>query len=354
MKLGIPETMKAGVLRAIEDIRCEEVPTPQAGPGEVLVRVRACGICGSDIERVFKTGMYHLPEIPGHEFAGEVAALGPGVTDVSVGNRVTVIPLIQCGKCPSCLVGEYSQCEDYDYLGSRSPGGFAEYVKAPVSNLIPLPDEIDFETGALTEVMAVALHALRRTRGLRGGERVAIFGTGTVGLLAAQWAKVLGAGSVCGVDVVDRKLETARELGVDLCINPGESNVAEVLGEWTEGKGVDLAIEASGSGVALQQTIMSLTRGGQLVLIGRQTRTTELPVAVFETVLRRQLDIFGCWAWSRLPATEWKVVLSFAARGAVQAVPLISHRYGITQVRDAFEMIGGGSEIYHKVLFVFP
>ncbi len=350
----LPLMMKAGVLHAINDIRCEAVPTPEPGPGEAIVRVRACGICGSDVARVFETGMYNMPDIPGHEFAGEVAAVGSGVTDVSLGDAVAVIPLVECGECPSCLVGEYSQCDNYDYLGSRSPGGFAEYVKAPAKNLVRLPPSLDAEAGAFTEVMAVALHALRRTGGLRGGERVGVFGAGTVGLLAAQWAKVLGAQSVCCVDVIPSKLELAQRLGVDLCINARASDVSVELSEWTHGKGVQVAIEASGANAALAQAITSASKGGKLVLVGRQEQGVQLEAKTFEAILRRQLNIFGTWAWSRLPKSEWETVLAYASQGAIQTKPLISHRYTITQVQEAFQMIAAGQEPYLKVLFVFP
>jgi len=350
----LPETMKAGVLHAIGDIRCDEVPTPRPRPDEVVVRVRACGICGSDIARVFQTGMYHLPEIPGHEFAGEVAALGGQVTHVSVGERVAVIPLIECGRCPSCLVGEYSMCDNYDYLGSRSAGGFAGYVRAPARNLVRLPSGLDFETGALTEVVAVALHAVRRIGGLSGGEHVAVFGAGTVGLLAAQWARLLGAGSVCCVDVVQARLDVARQLGSHLCLNAAQADVVAALLEWTAGRGVEVAIEASGANPALEQALTSLAKYGRLVLVGRQERPVTLAVQSFEALLRRQINIYGSWAWSRLPATEWEVALAYAGQGAIQTGPMISHRYTIEQVREAFDMIAGGKEVYQKVLFVFP
>jgi L-iditol 2-dehydrogenase len=346
--------MKAGVLHAIGDIRCATVDTPQPGPVDVVVRVRACGICGSDVTRVFQTGMYHLPEVPGHEFAGEVAAVGSGMSGFTVGDRVAVIPLIECGGCPSCLIGEYSMCENYDYLGSRSAGGFAEYVRVPARNLVRLPPEVSFETGALTEVMAVALHALRRAGGLLGGERVAVFGAGTVGLLVAQWAKALGAGSVCSMDIVQAKLDVARELGSDLCLHSGQSDVLGALRRWTEGRGVDLAVEASGASEALEQAVGCLASRGKLVLVGRPEQPVALTVPIFELILRKQLDLFGTWAWSRLPATEWRTALAFASQGAIQAGPLISHRYPIDRVAEAFRIIRDGREPYLKALFVFP
>jgi L-iditol 2-dehydrogenase len=350
----LPPTMKAAVLHAINDIRCDTVPTPSPAPDEVIVRVRACGICGSDLARVFETGMYHLPEIPGHEFAGEVATLGSQVSAVSIGDRVAVIPLIECGQCPSCLIGQYSMCENYDYLGSRSAGGFAQYVRAPAKNLVPLPPEADYETGAFAEVLSVALHAVRRTGGLLGGERVLVFGAGTVGLLVAQWAKSLGAGAVACVDIVPEKLAIAVELGVDLCLNAMHDDVVERVMEWTGGAGSDITFEASGASAALEQALLSSGKGAKLVLVGRQEKPVNLTVKAFEAILRRQLNVYGTWAWSRLPAEEWRVVLDFASRGLIQVKPLISHRFTIDRAPEAFAMMDGGAEPYQKVLFVFP
>jgi len=354
IRSALPSTMKAAVLHAIDDIRCDIVPTPSPAADEAIVRVRACGICGSDLARVFESGMYHLPEIPGHEFAGEVTALGSLVTDVHIGDRVAVIPLIECGQCPSCLIGEYSMCENYDYLGSRSAGGFAEYVRAPAKNMVPLPPGVDFETGAFAEVLSVALHAVRRTGGLLGGERVLVFGAGTVGLLVAQWAKSLGAGAVGCVDIVPEKLQTAADLGIDLCLNAMRDDLVGHVMEWTGGAGTDLTFEASGANIALEQALTCTGKGGKLVLIGRQEQPVGLSVNAFEAILRKQLNLYGTWAWSRLPSEEWKMVLDFAALGLIRVKPLITHRFTIDQATEAFAMMGCGAEPYQKVLFVFP
>ncbi|MBN8526543.1 MAG: alcohol dehydrogenase catalytic domain-containing protein, partial [Planctomycetes bacterium] len=167
--------MKAAVLHAIGDLRVEQIATPIPGPGEVLVRIASCGVCGSDVPRVFSKGTYHFPTVCGHEFAGTVAS----ACDLAAGTPVTVFPLLWCGKCPECERGAYARCEDYGYLGSRSDGGFAEYVVAPRRNLLPLPAGVSLEEGAMTEPAAVALHAVRRS-GLQAGESVAVFGAGPI------------------------------------------------------------------------------------------------------------------------------------------------------------------------------
>ena len=221
------EMMRALVLHGIGDIRYEEVPRPAPREGEALVRVAAAGVCGSDVPRVYVHGTYRFPLIPGHELSGIVERLegAPGAhaaPDLRVGQRVVVIPLVPCQRCAYCQVGAYAQCTAYDYLGSRSDGGFAEYVCAPQGNLLPLPEGVDLLDAALTEPAAVALHAVRQGQ-VQPGDTVAILGTGPIGMILAQWARNLGAGTVLLVDIDDRKLDMARHLslGRDLERAPG-------------------------------------------------------------------------------------------------------------------------------------
>ncbi len=154
--------MKAWVLHGVDDIRLEDIERPQPGPGEVLLEVRAAGICGSDIPRIYKTGTYSFPTIPGHEFSGVVADVGAETDTSWKGSRAGVFPLIPCRMCAPCLKKQYEMCRNYSYLGSRRDGGFAEYVAVPAENLIRLPDNVSFEAAAMLEPMAVAVHAMRR------------------------------------------------------------------------------------------------------------------------------------------------------------------------------------------------
>ena len=187
------ECMDALVLHDVGDARFESISKPEVSDGEVLVRVGFCGVCGSDIPRVFVKGTYSFPTVCGHEFAGTVEACGPGVDDLETGAAVAVFPLLWCGRCPACEQGKYVQCFDYDYLGSRSNGGFAEYVVAPRRNLLRVPEGVSLDEAAMTEPASVALHALRRGGGTRPGESVAVFGAGPIGVMVAQWARAMGA-----------------------------------------------------------------------------------------------------------------------------------------------------------------
>ena len=180
--------MKAAVLHGINDLRIEEVEIPRLDEHDVLVRVSACGVCGSDLPRILTQGTYHFPTIPGHEFGGEVVAIGSCVKQNLLHKNVAVIPLIPCRTCKSCEVGDFAQCENYDFLGSRSDGGFAEYVKVPEENLVIMPDQVKPETAAFLEPISVALHVVSNT-GVNFGDDVVVFGLGAIGIFVAQWAK---------------------------------------------------------------------------------------------------------------------------------------------------------------------
>ena len=188
--------MDALVLHGIGDLREEQVGVPEPKVGEVRVKIGYCGVCGSDIPRCFVKGTYHFPTVPGHEFAGIIDALGEGVDGFEVGQPVAVFPLLWCGKCEACERKAYAQCSDYDYLGSRSDGAFADYVTAPTANLIPVPDGVSLREAAMAEPAAVARHAVQRAGEMKDGESVAVFGAGPIGLMVAQWARAAGGDTI--------------------------------------------------------------------------------------------------------------------------------------------------------------
>ncbi|MCS7309300.1 MAG: galactitol-1-phosphate 5-dehydrogenase, partial [Armatimonadetes bacterium] len=260
--------MKALVLHAVGDLRYEEVPLPEPGTGEVLVRVAYCGVCGSDIPRIFSKGTYRYPLIPGHEFAGVVERCGEGVSAFAPGDRVTVFPLLWCGRCAACERGKYVQCEQYDYLGSRRDGAFAEYVVAPARNLLRVPEGVSLQEAAMTEPASVALHALRRAGGCAPGESVAVFGAGPIGLMVALWARLMGALLVILFDISSEKLALARELGFEQTYHPGHDSPEQVVARLTGGQGAHLCIEAAGVPPTLLQACVCARRGGRVVILG--------------------------------------------------------------------------------------
>ncbi len=344
--------MKACVLHAVGDLRFEEVAAPTPGPGEVLLNVGACGVCGSDIRRVFTTGTYHFPTIPGHEFAGEVAAVGPGVAEGLVGERAAVFPLIPCRECAACVAGAFAQCENYSYLGSRCDGAFAEFVRAPAWNLVMVPDRVSLEEAAMTEPAAAAVHALRQV-GVAIGDAVLVFGAGPIGLLLGLWARVWGAGKVLLADVDAKKLDFARTLGFEALFNPGNGDVAGWVREMT-GRGADVVVEASGSSVAFGQCMLAVRPLGKVVLMGNPGGEMMLSQEAYWAILRKELTVRGTWnsCYSTIPRNEWELAMDFMASGRLNVKPLITHRIGLEGLWDALVMIRERQEFANKVMYV--
>lgn len=343
--------MKACSLHAVGDLRVEDVPTPDIGPDEVLVSVKACGVCGSDIPRVFSKGTYSFPTIPGHEFAGEVVAAGANAPADWVGKRVAVFPLIPCRTCPACRTGAFAQCEDYDYLGSRSDGAFAEYVRVPVWNLIPVPDAVSYEEAAMLEPAAVALHAMRQG-GLDAGDSILIFGAGPIGLMLGAWARICGARDVLLVDIDERKVAFAKEVGFEHVFNPAKD---DALGAWVRDvteRGADVVVEASGSSAALEQCMPNARTFGTVVLMGNPAGPMTLSQKSYWAILRNELRVVGTWnsIYAGVPKDEWRLALEFMASRQLDVARLISHRVALEDLSDAMAMMRDGTEFFSKVM----
>jgi len=347
------ETMLAAVLHAPSDLRLEEVPVPELGPGEILVKVLAAGVCSSDIARVFKTGTYSFPLIPGHEFAGEVVGAGPGVESPELGARVAVYPLIPCGKCPYCRVGLENVCRQYDYLGSRSNGGFAQYVVAPARNAVVVPEAVSDEEAAITEPLAVALHAVRRAE-VRIGRTVAVIGAGTIGLVAAQWARLAGAQDVIIMDLVDDKLKVAEDLGFRHVINSGSTDPVEAVAEITGETGPDVVIEAVGKSATFNLAFDLAGRRGVVLLMGNIDGDLVIPQKRVSSILRKELDIRGTWnsLLGPLPLNEWRTVMTALADGGLRVKRLITHRYPLPKINEALAFMAKGAEPFFKVVIL--
>ena len=351
-KEGRKNKMKAVVLYAPGDLRYKEVAVPPIDAEDVLIRVKAAGNCGSDLHRIMIEGTYHFPCIPGHEFAGEIAKIGSEVNSWKVNDRVTAAPQIPCRKCDWCQVGEYNLCEDYDYIGSRSDGAFAEYVKIPAANLVRLPDNVDFEEGAVTDPACVALHGIRRSGGIEPGEEVAILGAGPIGMLACQWAKILGAAKVFAVDIVQDKLDIVRELGADVCINAKKQDPVKRIMKETE-KGVNLVMEIAGSLATQQQSLLIAKKRGRVVHIGRSHKDVLLPDEVYSQIFRKELVIYGSVNSSFAPGNhEWETVVHFMSNGKLKIKPLISHRMTLDNTAETFQRMYKKEMVYNKIIFI--
>jgi L-iditol 2-dehydrogenase len=344
--------MKACVLHAAGDLRLEEVPVPEPGPGEVLLRVDACGVCGSDIPRIFEKGTGSFPLIPGHEFAGVVESTGRGVNKKLAGRARTVFPLIPCRKCALCEVGAYAQCADYDYLGSRSNGAFAEYVCVPAWNLLPVPAALSAEEAAMTEPAAVAAHALRRA-GVDIGDNVLIFGAGPIGLMLGKWAEAWGAERVMLVDIDIHKLRFAKQCGFKHLLDATKSDVDHWV-KYKTGHGADVVIEGSGSTAAFEQCMACARPFGSVVLMGNPAGEMKLSQNGYWHILRKELRVLGTWnsRYSDLPRNEWKLVLDFMASGRIDAKAFITHRCYLEDLPGHLRMMRDKTAFYNKVMFV--
>jgi L-iditol 2-dehydrogenase len=344
--------VKACVLHKIGDLRYEEVDNPLPGKNEVLLEIKACGICGSDIPRVYLNGTYHFPTIPGHEFSGQVIKLGEDVDKSLLGKKAAVFPLIPCMKCDMCRIGEYAQCKNYNYFGSRCDGGFAEYISVPVWNLMPVPDNVSYEEAAMAEPAAVAVHALRQA-GIEIGDKVAIYGAGPIGLMLGKWAQAWGAGTVMLVDIDEGKINFAREMGFEnLCNSKGKDPV-QWIKELTGGRGADLAVEGAGVSTALEQCLFSVRPLGRIVAMGNPAGNMKLSQKSYWELLRKQLKIYGTWnSRFAVPKNDWNLVVDAMARGTINVKPFITHRFTLCQCDDAFRMMRDKTGFFNKVMFI--
>lgn len=344
--------MKAHVLYGIGDLRWTDVPVPSLKTGEFLTRVRACGICGSDVARVFKTGTYHFPTIIGHEFSGEICEVADPAQSHLLGRRVGVFPLKPCFKCANCRQGKYELCTDYDYLGSRCDGGFGEYVAVPSWNLIGLPDTVSHPTAAMLEPASVAMHALT-VAGVKEGDRVAVFGPGTIGMILCRLAVLAGARKVILIGRSQWKLDFAKEYGIDCVVNSEREDVVEAIQELTEGRGVDVAVEGTGASWPMNRCLDIVGHSGTVVALGNPQGDVQLEKNAWWKVLRRQLKICGTWN-SRFGTedSDWVKVLSLLERGHLSLEPLITHRLPFDRLKEGLEVMRDREVRSNKVMLL--
>ena len=347
------DKMNALVLHAIGDARCERVALPEPAKGKVRVKVGFCGVCNSDIPRFFGKGPYFFPIVCGHEFSGVVESIGEGVTAFSPGDRVAVFPLLWCGDCVSCERGRYAQCLNYDYLGSRSNGAFAEYVVAPVRNLLRIPDGVSLDEAAMIEPAAVALHAIRRAGGTSVGESVVVFGAGPIGLMVAQWARALGASKVMIVDMVSEKLGLARGFGLEHVVDLRAGDPVAEIEKMTGGLGADLCVDAAGVPQATLQAMRGARHGGRIVLLGNPSDDITIPAERISRLMRREVQILGTWNSDYGAFGEdddWHRSLAAMASGVIDVKPLVTHRVPLDQAWNTLRMMKDRSQFYCKVL----
>lgn len=343
--------MKACVLESVGALHYREVGTPKPGSGEALLQIKACGICSSDIDRVFKTGTYHFPTIPGHEFSGRVVDLGSGIASSYLNCRAAVFPLLPCFECPSCAIGEYARCDNYNYFGSRCDGGFAEYISVPAWNLVPFSESLSYRAAAMCEPAAVALHTISAAK-IAVGNTVAVIGCGTIGILAAMWAKLQGAEKVILVGRGEGKVEAARDMGFQYVISTLVQDPEKEILELTDEKGADVTVELAGNSLAISTAITCAKKGGTVVLTGNPSEDIMIKRGIYWKILRKELTVVGTWNSSyNANKNDWAVALKYMEKGLLPAEKLITHHFGLDECEDAFAVLRKPGNRAIKVMF---
>jgi L-iditol 2-dehydrogenase len=314
--------MKALLLSEYKHLSITDLPRPILGPGEVMIRVAACGICGSDVHGYDGSSGRRIPPIVmGHEAAGVLAAVGEGVTGYRVGDRVTFDSTVYCGKCEFCQRGEVNLCDRRQVVGVscsdyRRAGAFAEYVTVPERILYRLPDGLSFSDAAMLEAVSVAIHAVR-VANVTGGEAALVIGAGMIGLLILQAAKASGCSRVFVTDIDATRLELARSLGADAVIDSSRESLAARVERLTAGRGVDVALEAVGRPETVAAGIDCTRKGGTVALVGNIAPEVPIPL---QKVVTRQICLQGSCA----SAGEYPQAMQWMAEGKIKVAPLIS------------------------------
>ena len=339
--------MKAAVYYSQRDIRIEEIPTPKIGRDEVLVEMKACGICGSDLMDWYLKN--RAPLVLGHEPSGVIVEKGVDVENFDVGDRVFVHHHVACLKCHYCLHGDYTLCEQF-HKTNIIPGGFAEYFKVPAPNLnldtLKIPDSISFDEATLIEPVGCCLRAIKKC-GIRKGDSVAIIGAGTTGIIHTVLAKGFGAGKVIVSDLIDFRLRAAQKFGADIVVNPLNASLNEVVKAETDGRGVDLAIVTAPSLEAYKAGLGVCRKGGKLCVFAPTEPGKFLEISPKELFFN-ELQIIPSYSASHVETRE---ALELIRSGKMRVRELITHRFPLLDAAKAFKTALEDKESLKVVVF---
>lgn len=360
--------MKAWVLHGVDDIGYEEVDKPVVESGEVLVKVKAAGICGSDIPRIYQTGAHRHPLIPGHEYSGQVVEVSKDVDETWNGKRVGIFPLIPCKECVACKMKKYEMCRNYSYLGSRRDGGFAEYVAVPEWNIVELPDKVSYKAAAMLEPMAVATHAMRRVHPLVG-DKIVICGLGTIGILLLMMIKSEldnSEGKNGDVEAVTKNIflignkefqkQQVLLLGIpeENYMDSKNGNVTEWVLEKTAGVGADVFFECVGKNETVSDAINLAAPAGRVCLVGNPYSDMTLDKNTYWKILRNQLQVTGTWnsSFDHDKSDDWNYVLDKLSHECFNPEKMISHTYKLEELEKGLHIMRDKSEDYVKIMAV--
>jgi L-iditol 2-dehydrogenase len=317
------------------DVRLEEMPVPKIGSGEVLMRVEASGICGTDLLEWYR--LHKAPLVLGHEVAGVIVAVGKGVQHYKVGDRICVAHHVPCNKCHYCLSGHHTVCDTLRQT-NFDPGGFAEYVRLPRINveqgIFPLPDEVSFEEATLVEPLACVLRGQRLAH-LQPGQTVLVIGSGVAGLLHIQLARISGAGCIMATDVVDYRLEAARRLGADIAVHAKDCTPASMR-KAASGRLADLVVICSGATSAIKQALGSVERGGTVLFFAPTEPGVSVPISVNDLFWRNEITLTSSYGGS--PA-DYASALELIQAGKIRVPEMITHRLGLAETGKGFQLV---------------
>lgn len=340
--------MKALLLTEYKQMQVTDVDEPTVGPDDVLVQVEACGICGSDIHGYDgSTGRRIPPLVMGHEASGIVVGTGENVTDLPDGTRVTFDSMVSCGKCEFCADGHRNLCDDRMVLGVscgdyRRHGAFAERISVPRRIVYQLPDSLPFEHAALVEAVSVAVHAANVTP-IKLGDTAVVVGAGMIGLLTLQAVRAAGATRVIAVDLNDKRLAVAKELGADEVLRGDQCDVPATIREMTRGRGADVAMEVVGATPTVVTAIESVRKGGSVCLVGNVSPTIELPL---QSVVTREISLHGTCGCNG----EYPECIALMNSGAINVAPLITSKISLADSPKWFERLYSGDPDQMKVV----
>jgi L-iditol 2-dehydrogenase len=327
--------MRVAMYYSNRDVRLEEMPVPQIGAGEVLMRVETSGICGTDLLEWYR--LHKAPLVLGHEVAGVVEAVGEGVRHHEVRERICVAHHVPCNTCHYCLSGHHTVCDTLRRT-NFDPGGFAEYVRLPHINveqgIFPLPDEVSFEEATFVEPLACVLRGQRLAH-LQSGQTVLVIGSGVAGLLHIQLARASGAGYIMATDVVDYRLEAARKLGADIAVQAGEYTL-DHLRRAADGRLADLVVLCSGATSAINQALQSVERGGTVLFFAPTGPGVSIPISVNDLFWRSEITLTSSYGGS---PGDYAAALELIQGGTIRVRDMITHRLGLAEVELGFQLV---------------
>lgn len=332
--------MKAVVLTANNNLDYRDVPVPTYGPDEILVRVAFCGICGSDLPRVFDNGARSYPIILGHEFSGIVEAIGNNVSNIKAGDHVVAAPLIPCYQCEDCKNGNYSLCNNYSFIGSRRNGAFAEFVNLPFKNIIKLPGSLDLEQAATIEPATVVYHAFNLIGEIKG-KNIAVLGCGIIGLFAIQIANILGANNIIAIGRRESGLIQAEKFGAVKCFST-LNKTAEDIKKESNLNGFDIVLDCSGADKTIHSSFELVSKKGTICFVGTPKKELTFSVKEWELINRKECIITGSWMSysSEFPGKEWRDAINHMDSKLIK--PAIDKVYSFSDSKQAFHNIRSG------------